>query len=408
MKNDKKYNAIKYAFVAAALIGMVVYVWQLIMLHYNQTLFPETGLYESDLYAHIEMALDGWGYSLVALVIKVLSLIPNEKLFHFLLATVLAVVEAATVSATYYFVRKKNLNTVSALAIAAISAFVMPFYIKGIQPYRYIGYQSGNIWHNSTYIAMKLAALMCVTLYLKISDKYREEMNVKDVIAFAILLMTATGIKTNFLLAFAPAALLFLVVDLCRGTSFKRILICAATVIPSLLVLVFQKVVLFGDDTGNGVIIDPLYSAYLRADKPYFTMILSALFPVFVFLFEIVPALKNLIADFKEKKGNFSHRMFWFSWTMWFVSFAEFLLLRETGSRELDDNFAWGYDFSLFFVFLVSLIIFFRNIASNTNIKNKYLRIAYAVSGGAILFYQIYCGLYFFIELTKGATFFMQ
>ena len=202
--------------------------------------------------------------------------------------------------------------------------------------------------------------------------------------------------------------LLFLIVDLCGGTSIKRILVCGATVIPSLLVLLFQRLVLFGDETGNGVIIDPLYSAYLRAEKPYFTMILSALFPVFVFIFEIVPAIKKLVKDIRDKNGFSSDRMFWFSWTMWFVSFVEFLLLRETGARELDDNFAWGYDFCLFFVFLVSLIIFYRNVSFGSRIKNKFLRIAYAVSGGAILFYQVYCGLYFFIRLTEGATFFMQ
>ncbi len=405
-KSDKKGLKIISGIVLAGVL--VFYASRLIILHFNQTMYPETGLYESDLYAHIEMALDGWGYSVTALIIRLFALLPKKSAFYLAFSVFLALCETVSIAVTYLYFRKEKMQMNAACLFALISAFVMPFYIRGIQPYRYIGYQSPNIWHNSTYIVMKICALLCVGLYLSISEKYQTELCYKKVIAFSLLLALTTGVKTNFILVFAPAALVFLVVDKILGVPWKRIILCALTVLPSIAVILFQKVVLFGEDTGNGIIIDPLYSVYLRAEKPYFTMILSALFPVIVFLINIVPVLKDTISDFKEKKGKLTHRSFLLSWSMWSIGFAELILLRETGERALDDNFAWGYDICLFFVFLVSIVYFVRNILEIKNKKNKVIAITLSSVSGAILLYHTYCGIVFFAKLLSGTTFFMQ
>ena len=192
------------------------------------------------------------------------------------------------------------------------------------------------------------------------------------VIAFAILLAITTSVKTNFILVFAPVALLFLIVDWILGVPLKRLLLCALTVIPSVAVILFQEYVLFGEETGNGIVIEPLYSVYLRAEKPYFTMILSAAFPIVILLFNIIPVLRDTFLDFKDKKRGLTHRFFLLAWAMWFVAFAEYILLRETGQRELDDNFAWGYDFCIFILFVVSIIYFAKTIKELIEkIKNK-------------------------------------
>lgn len=410
MKNDKTDNsAVKFILTALMLAGIAFYVSRLIVLHFNQTMYPETQMYESDLYAHIAMALDGWGYSLTAAVIRLFSLLPSEKTFHFALALFLALCEAATMAVTYVFMKKKIVNRNVALALTIVSAFVMPFYIRSIQPYRYIGYQSASIWHNSTYIVMKLCAIVCICLYLAISEKYYSEIKAGKVIVFAILLALTTGVKTNFILVFAPAAFVFLIIDKILGVPWKRILACALTVLPSIGVILFQEMVLFGEDTGNGILIDPLYAVYLRAEKPYFTMILSALFPVLVLLWNIVPVLKDTIKDFKERKGSLTHRAFLLAWSMWTVGFSELILFRETGERALDDNFAWGYDFCLFFVFVISIVYFVRNIIAIKDKKNnKVIAIAGSAVAGAVLLYHTWCGIVFFAKLCTGITFFMQ
>lgn len=408
MKDNKTKKQIDSKFIAVAVTLLFYYAYRLIVLHFNQTMYSETGLYESDLYAHIEMALDGWGYSLLAVIFRVLALFPNENVFHFGIAVFLSACEILTLSLTYIWTRKININTPFAVVITIMSGFVMPVFIKGVQPYRYIGYQSPSIWHNSTYIVMKLCALACVIIYITISRKYKEELRTKDLIIFALLLALTTAVKTNFILAFAPAALVFLIVDKILGVSWKRIIFSALTIIPSIGVILFQKYVLFGQDTGNGIGIDPLYSVYLRTEKPYLTMILSAAFPVFIFLTALVPVVKDTIKDFKNKK-SLSHREFLFAWTMWFAAFMELLLLRETGTRELDDNFAWGYDFCLFIIFIISMVYYIRTICEKDKILNsKVIKWIYTAAGAVILFYHAYCGLYFFFNLSQGVTFFMQ
>ena len=402
MNNEKRDKAINYAFVVLTTTAFTFYCFELVLLHYNQTQYPITGMYESDLFAHIEMALDGWGYSILAVIFRLLSLLPTFA-FNLSIAAFLCICEAATIAVTYIFIRTKGLGLKTSIALTAFSAFVMPMFVRSIQPYRYIGYQSPSIWHNSTYIVMKLCAFICICLYLSIAENYHEKIKAMDLIVFSLLLAVTTSVKTNFILVFAPVALMFLIVDLILKVPFKRILLCALTVIPSIAVILFQEIVLFGKDTGNGIVIDPLYSVYLRAEKPYFTMILSAAFPVFVLLVNIVPVLKDTIADFKEKRKTLTHRAFLLSWAMWAVGFMELILLRETGARELDDNFAWGYDFCLFVLFVVSLIYFIKNIKNK-----KVITTVYAVVGSAMIAYHTYCGIYFFVNLTRGLTFFMQ
>ena len=430
MKSDKKNKIINAFFIIPAVIGFTFYCFELVLLHYNQTLFPVTGKYESDLFAHIEMALDGWGYSILAVIYRLFALLP-EFYFHFAIAIFLCICEAGTLALTYIILRSEKIETKTAIVFTAISGFVAPLYIRAIQPYRYIGYQSGSIWHNSTYIVMKFTALICIVLYLTISEKYKEKMSASEVIAFAILLAVTTSVKTNFILVFAPVALLFLIADLILGVPLKRIILCALTVFPSVAVILFQEYVLFGEGTGNGIIIDPLYSVYLRAEKPYFTMILSAAFPIVILLLNIVPVLKDTLTDFKDKKRGLTHRFFLLAWAMWFVAFVEYILLRETGKRELDDNFAWGYDFCLFILFVISIMYFVKNIKSlleKITKKNMsdlsdtskddttpakvnafdIFKAVYLVLALAILIYHTYCGVFFFVRLTQGVTFFMQ
>ena len=279
MKDSKDRKIINIIVISLAAVLLTVYAWSLIVLHFNQTMYSQTGMFESDLYAHIEMALDGWGYSILAVIFRLLALIPNETIFHMGIAVFLGACEIATLAITFIWSKKLELKNWEAVILTGLSGFVMPAFIRAIQPYRYIGYQSPSIWHNSTYIVMKLLALMCIILYIQISRKYKEEMKASDIIVFAVLLALTTAVKTNFVIAFAPVALLFLIIDKIMGVPFKRLLLAAMTIVPTFGVILFQRLVLFGEETGNGIVIDPLYSVYLRAERPYFTMILSAAFP---------------------------------------------------------------------------------------------------------------------------------
>lgn len=372
-------------------------------LYYKQTLKLPNYLYESDLPYHIEMALDGWGYSLTAIIYRFLHMFPyaNVTIALFLSLCTIGTI-FVTVKAVDYYLHKPWIS----LAVGMFSGFVMPFFIRAVQYSRYNGYQSGSIWHNSTYIVMKLFALGAFFLYCVIAGRYGKKFGWKDWVFFAGLLVLTTATKTSFLLVFAPAAFLMLLVDLYLKIPLKKVLLVATTVIPSLVVVLLQQTVLFGEDTGNGIAIDFAYSVYLTTGRPYLTMPLSVLFPLIVLFANFLPVFKDTLADFKERKGSLRHREYFTTWLVWFFGFAEYLLLRETGSRSGDGNFSWGYDFCIFLLFIWSMIYFYRNMTDG-KFGPKPVRIVYGVLAGGVLLYHVYCGIYYFALIIQGYTYFL-
>ena len=84
---------------------------------------------------------------------------------------------------------------------------------------------------------------------------------------------------------------------------------------------------------------------------------------------------------------------------------VEALLLAETGSRSRDGNFIWGYAFAIFYIFIVSFVKWLE-------IRKREMSIAWIPKvmfgiAGVVLFYQLYCGIYFFVCLLGGETYFM-
>ncbi len=393
----------------AATIGWVIllaaYGIACTYLYYMQSNNMEGQYFESDLPYHINMALDGWGYSLTAILYKLLGYLPGTNLW---IALILALCTVGTIVATFYVLKPYLESKRMRMSIAVISGVAMPFFIKAVQHTRYIGYQSPSIWHNSTYIVMKLLAVITLFLCFRIAKQYGEKLEWKHCVWFALLLAITTATKTSFVAVFAPAALIMLIADGLTGVPVKKLILVATTIIPTILVILFQEAVLFGEDTGNGIVIDFGYTVYLRAETPQYTMILSALFPVLIFLFNAYPVVKDTVADIKNKSKGLTHREFLVSWTMWVFGALELLLLKETGQREKDANFAWGYSICLFVLFIFSSVYFVKNLKDPKFLGgNKAAKVIYGVTMGGILGYHVYCGIYFFLRLLEGTTYFM-
>lgn len=393
--------------VSKALYGVVLAVYGVACtyLYYMQSNHKGVLYFESDLPFHIDMALEGWGYSVTAFLYRFLNLFPGRNL---LIAIFLSCCTVGTVLLTAYVLKDYVKDVPARISISAICGVVMPFFIKSVHYQRYIGYQSASIWHNSTYIVLKLFALITLFLCFQIAQNYSETVSWKKCVLFAVLLAFSTAVKTSFVAVFAPAALVMLVADGLTGVPFKKLLLVATTIIPTILVVLMQEAVLFGADTGNGIVIEFGYTVYSRADHPQYTMILSALFPVLIFLFNAVHVFADTWKEIRQKKKGLTHREFLVAWTMWFFGALELLFLKETGARERDANFAWGYSFCLFILFIISCIYFLRNLKSSTFMKgNRIAKSIYGITMGGILGYHIYCGIYFFLCLLEGNTYFM-
>lgn len=345
--------------------------------------------YQSDLPLHISMVLeDGWYYSFTAYAYKLLYLLAGGGTAG--IALFLAAVCTGTVYATEALVcrlgrdREKSWFT---LLLALSLNFVMPVYIRAVGEFRYVSYQSGNIWHNSTYLCMRFLALLTFLCYLRLEEKYREGLTWKEWCVFALLNVLCTGVKPSFLLAFSPIMGFFLLADLKRHVPLKRILVFGSALLPSGLVLLWQNTVLFGEGTGNGIAFRPWYIFSLHATVTKLAVVCSALFC-------ILAVLTTLRQVFREKE-------YLFIVLMSVLGFLEALCLVENGSRAVDGNFLWGYSFCLFVLFAVCAV---KWLQTDRKGARGFLRVGLGLAYG----WHLFCGLYFFIRLVAGASFWMR
>ncbi len=345
--------------------------------------------FESDLPLHISMIIeDGWYYSFTAYAYRLLYVLFGGTTAG--IALFLGICAWATVYLTERLVcrlGKYGERSWFTLSLALSLNFVMPVYIRAVGEYRYVSYQSGNIWHNSTYICMRLAALAVLCVYFRLEEKYREGITWKDWTVFVLLNVLCTGIKPSFLLVFSPVMGIFLLVDLFKRVPLKRILAFGSALLPSGLVILWQNFVLFGEETGNGVEFRPWYTFALHANITKLAVLCSLLFCASTVVF----TLKKLM---KDKK-------YLFITAMAVLGFGEALCLVESGSRAADGNFLWGYSFCLFVLFAVCAVKWLE-------FKGKGLQKLLRIGLGLVYAWHLYCGLYFFIHLAAGASYWMK
>lgn len=365
-------------------------------LHYQQLFFVEGGLFESDLPFHVSMAVDDhWFYSITAVLYQLFYLTPIGEI---LTAGFLAVVSVATILATYELLQQLTAGKYypsMMLFFAVLGNFIMPFFMRWAHGQRYIGYQSASIWHNSTYACMKLIGIWALYCFLKLKDKYKDGLSVKEWLVFAVLLILCNGVKPSFCFMFAPAMAVFLLVEwTVRKVPFKRVFMFGLAVVPSLCVILWQNMVLFGEDTGNGILIKPGYALDMRGDHPKVTFVLSIAFPLLI-----------LFLNFRELLRDNLYR---FAWVMWLFGFLEVFLFTEAGNRAKDSNFFWGYSMAIFFVNLVSMYKLLEMSKSEDGIyKYPVVRKGVTVAGTVCLAYQVWCGIYFFCQLLTGISYWM-
>lgn len=376
-------------------ICVLIYGGLCLYLFYMQSIQPldyDNRYFQSDLPYHISMIIDdGWYYSFTAYLYQLLYWLGGHRtgLIALFLAVVAVLCVVLTERLLALLMGRREADALT-LGCALALNLVMPFFWRFAGEYRYVSYQAGNIWHNSTYQCMKPAALAVMIYYLKAEEGYRERLIGRQWLVLAGLLALCTGIKPSFLTVFAPVLAVKLLVDLCRKVPFKQVFLMGSTVLPACGVMLWQNAVLFGADTGQGFTLSPWYTFSLHANRTKVAVLCSVAFPLAVLLF----SLRELLRD----------RRYLFAWGMTGAGFLEALLLVETGSRSRDGNFLWGYSMALFLIYVFSLekwLLFLRKE------EHRLLyRIAFAVSG-CVLAYQLFCGIVFYGRLLQGETYFM-
>jgi len=390
--SDKKSASAVYKISSALLL--LLYCGLCVFLYYKFMGWTEGSVYESDLPAHISLAVDdGLIYSLISFIMIGLAKSGTLELLPILLG-LFAALSVFFTAELLLEISDKKIDQNAAIIMALLLNIVMPCYIRGLSDGRYMGMHASSIWHNSTYLMMKWLGLWTILVYMQIEKKITERITVKSYLFFTLILTLTTAAKPNFFLAVTPAMLVFLIIDLVKKKApFGRLVFFGSSVVPSFAVMALQNNALFKAGAGgNGIMIAPgramtAHTGYLLA-----VSVLSIAFPLMMLLLHIKEIFKN--------------RYLLFAWICAGTGYMEYFLFSEKGARNMDANFSWGYAFTIILIFGISLIMWLADLRDFKNTKSI-VKKAYLVLCGLVLAYHTYCGLLFFIRLCMGVSYMM-
>lgn len=378
----------------------IIYFICCLILFYRQSV-EYGGKYESDLILHIEFGLTGKdNYSIVYILYGLLYRIFDNT---WMIALFLAVVTVLTVKVTSYVfeflfkTQKTEISTFGLNILAFVSTFVMSIYIPYIYEFSYYGTLSGQAWHNSTYLLMRILGLLILVLYLKLDSVYLSEgLDKRSALLFTVMLIVINAVKPNFFLAFAPFMAIRLFIDLLSSkvdikVRFKRIIIFGCCVLPSVFVLLIQNQIIYGGDNGNGIAIEIGYTIS-KVGHPVFKVFVGLAFPLLVLI--------------KDHKDIIRDRIYGSMWGIWTTAFLEYVFLVETGFRKNHENFAWGMMFGTYILFIVSI---YKFICDHMNARAKgcvsMKDRAYIIAGYILLLCHVVSGIFYFGHLLLGGRY---
>jgi hypothetical protein len=256
-----------------------------------------------------------------------------------------------------------------------------------------LGVFSANPYYNQTYLAARGFAIVAFFLFAHILTYYEDHVDKKEYIAFSAFLLLATLTKPSFTFVLVTAAAVHMIVRLIisKGKKYKEFLYLLATAVPTFITLLIQFGGVFGSSShageggGIGFGIGKAWSVY--TGNIVLAVMLANAFPGVVMLLNL-----------KRFKDN---KTFLLAWEVMMAGFLEFLCLYEKGERFVHCNFAWGYIYGIFFVFVAGLMLLIEN-----TVKKKQ-PLPLIVFEWAVYVWHLGCGIAFFAMLYMGGYFYV-
>lgn len=364
-----------------------------VFLFYNQAVTPDRTVFLSDLPDHIAFAMTGDSYSLMYLVMGLLLKLPRGRVFSIAVFEALLVVGAGWI--TYLLLKKivsENKRNV-AFFIAFTLLFLTSIYLPGVYERYYWNTFAAQPWHNITYIGMRFFALWTMYSFFEVYENYLEGISFKQWGKVALPLLLGTAIKPNFLLSFAFALLIILIIDFVKNylenkkifdKKFLNMVKMGTVVFPACFALLIQAVILYGpSESGaatSSVIIT--WGATLLQDGVFtlvFKTLCSLAFPLLIYICN-----RNVF----DKKTNFTYLMF-------LVTFIQVHMLDEAGARAGHGNFTWGIYNAAYILFIYAIGYFMEHF----DYKNKKIE---TVVGCVLLVGHLISGVIYFVLLLQG------
>lgn len=362
------------------IVAVVIYVLFFLMfteLFYRQSI-EYNGQYNSDLDMHIVLCdRYAFGYSLMYPIFRVLKHI-NGTYFY------VAMFLSACVCLTFYFTQKifkmlmPNVLRIKNLLLALAVNIVSNIYIPALNPYRYTNVGTPNVWHNSSYILMKLGITVFLIFLIHLMNEIPGKINLNHWLGGTATLLLTTSLKPNFLLCFAPALLVFLIISFIRNRfkDFKNHFILALIVIPSMIVLLYQYIAMFGESSSTESALAIGLAPFI-GKRFIFGVFQLIAFPLFIFIC--------------EGRRFFSNKLHLISVLTYLFGLFEAVFLYETGPRMNHGNWLWGYYSTTFVLFVVTLPTYIQMLRDTS--KSKKFRIACGVIGGALFVLHLFWGV---------------
>ena len=397
---------------AAYFLLLAAYTVLLFVLFRNQAFHLEYEYYGSDVDAYIleMLGIDSgfdFPYPVYFMLGKFLALFSNVHMGAALSATILNSVSPAVLS---YFMLKelaplvpeKDKNRTAyegfillvTYSIFFVSMLYPPknIYLPGMT-LRNLGVFSANPYYNQTYLAARGFAIVAFFLFAHILTYYEDHVDKKEYIAFSVFLLLATLTKPSFTLVLVSAAAVHMIVKLImsKGKKLREFLCLLATAVPTFITLLIQFGGVFGSSShageggGIGFGIGKAWSVY--TGNIVLAVMLANAFPGVVMLLNL-----------KRFKDN---KIFLLAWEVMMAGFLEFLCLYEKGERLIHCNFACGYIYGIFFVFVAGLMILIENTVKK---KQPVWMLAFE---WAVYVWNLGCGIAFFAMLYMGGYFYV-
>ncbi len=364
---EKKTDKENYSIVILnVLLWLVVFSVSTYVVYEMTTNSPEP--YTSDYPAHISSAMSGTGYSVMEIIMKLLYMISGNTVLISIFIGVLTSTTAVAVIALVNYLSGIQGNSTSVL-FSYCSIFLASIFIPVLNPFWYAGQtERGTIssfitqpWHNSTYVGMRVFAIISVLIFLRCWDEADEGIKLKDLILLCIMLAITNLFKPNFIIAFGPAVFIMLFIEFIffhreRWKEYAKIF--AAGII-SMLPLVLQYKMLFIGGNGGWQISTERFWAYIHQDGGIFVLLTNFLFPVII----------TILAAVNDENVQ-AKRSLVLAWIMELASLFESVFLAETGDRANDGNFSWGIYCTTLILFIICFAVLVR-LKNDRNCKCK-------------------------------------
>lgn len=276
----------------------------------------------------------------------------------------------------------RNKVLVLLTAIALLPMLVGPITLFTYPERQYMGYITGNPYHNPTYLLMKPFALM---IFILICDNLFKRRNWWVILVSSIVFVLATLAKPSFTLSILPSIVFTLIVF--RLKEWKKIspsYFLIVVVLVPVIVMLSQYIIMYTGQRGDRVLLSP-FEAILNYVPGIGSELLFA-------LASIVFPLTTTILYWKKIVRDFSMQLVW-------VNFGASMLLAYLFTEQTDMlslNFWWTAMMAVFLLFVVNIKFFVQEVIQSK--RDGKIFTLKTLLPGVLLSVHFLCGILFYIS----------